>query len=169
MFDEDPAVFDALRSDLFAHFQPADPVSEHLVEQVAVCIWRLKRVPEIEAAIFSYSRHLHERKESERRLDATVVEWPLNPMLHPHIHIKDREVHDAAKMAKEQAEIKLQDEEALIGGMFFNAERSLNSLIRTASDIERSMYRAIRELERIKAEGQDTDQHNIIDIEAQIS
>ena len=27
MFDEDPAVFDALRSDLFEHFQPADPVA----------------------------------------------------------------------------------------------------------------------------------------------
>ena len=51
---EDPAAFEALRSDLIEHYQPADPVAEHLVDQVAACIWRLKRVPEIEAGIFSY-------------------------------------------------------------------------------------------------------------------
>ena len=32
---EDPAAFEALRDDLYAHYQPADPVAEHLVEQVA--------------------------------------------------------------------------------------------------------------------------------------
>ena len=46
---EDPVAFEAFRSDLVDHFQPADPVSEHLVEHVVACIWRLRRVPEIEA------------------------------------------------------------------------------------------------------------------------
>ena len=52
MLDEDPAAFEALRDDLYAHYQPAGPVAENLVEQVAACIWRLRRVPEIEAGIF---------------------------------------------------------------------------------------------------------------------
>lgn len=44
MLGEDPAAFEALRSDLIEHYQPVDPVAEHLVDQVAACIWRLKRV-----------------------------------------------------------------------------------------------------------------------------
>ena len=46
MFDEDPAAFETLRSDLIEYYQPADPVSEHLIDQVAQCMWRLNRVPQ---------------------------------------------------------------------------------------------------------------------------
>jgi hypothetical protein len=66
----------------------------------------------------------------------------------------------------EQFEVTTTDEERqakdqqaeprpFLGDVFGRAERSLNSLIRIAGAIEGSMYRAIRELERIKAERQD--------------
>ena len=35
MLGEDPVAFEALRDDLYAHYQPADPVAINLVEQVA--------------------------------------------------------------------------------------------------------------------------------------
>ncbi len=59
------------------------------------------------------------------------------------------------------------DDEPLMGGMFAEAERSLTSLVRIAGAIESSMYRAIRELERIKAERPTATNGNaVIDVEA---
>ena len=46
------SAFDDLRGRLYARYQPSDPFAEHLVERVAASIWRLRRVPEIYAAIF---------------------------------------------------------------------------------------------------------------------
>lgn len=34
MLDEDPAAFDALRDDLYADYQPTDPVAEHLPDKL---------------------------------------------------------------------------------------------------------------------------------------
>ncbi len=144
MFDEDPAAFEALRSDLFEHYQPTDPVAEHLVEQVAASIWRLRRVPEIEAGIFEY-RYYHRQQDRIRMSQLVVMTTD-----------EERQARDR------QAEPR-----PFLGDVFGRAERSLNSLIRIAGAIEGSMYRAIRELERIKAERQDpVKDGSIIDVEA---
>ena len=149
MFDEDPGVFEALRSDLFDHFQPADPVAAHLVEHVAASMWRLRRVPEIETRICAYSRLVHESRQAAKRAESCVVRDDYNANIRM---FRDREAREAAQEVRQRAEAKLLDDEPLMGGMFAEAERSLNSLVRIAGAIESSMYRAIRELERIKAE-----------------
>lgn len=154
MFNEDPAVFEALRSDLVGHFRPADPVADHLVEQVAACIWRLRRVPEIEARIYEHFRNVHERNESARMAQFYVSRPEVKP--YARQGSRNKEDHAAATDVQQRAEAKKLKDTALMGGMFAEAERSLNSLVRIASAIESSMYRAIRELERIKAERQDT-------------
>ncbi len=144
MLDENPAAFEALRSDLFEHYQPTDPVAEHLDEQVAVSIWRLRRVPEIEAGIFEY-RYYHRQQDRIRMSQLVVMTTD-----------EERQARDR------QAEPR-----PFLGDVFGRAERSLNSLIRIAGAIEGSMYRAIRELERIKAERQDpVNDGSIIDVEA---
>jgi hypothetical protein len=144
MLDEDPAAFDALRSNLFEHYQPTDPVAEHLVEQVAACIWRLRRVPEIEAGIFEY--RYFDRQEHRA-------------------HMKQFE--DLTTDEERQAKERQVEPRPFLGEVFAEAERPLNSLIRIAGAIEGSMYRAIRELERIKAERQDpVNDGSIIDVEA---
>ena len=164
MFDEDPAVFEALRSDLFAHFQPTDPVADHLVEQVAACIWRLRRVPEIETRICAYYRLVHESRQAAKRAESCVIRDEYNANI---VMFRDREARGAAEKVRQHAEVKLLDDDPLMGGMFAEAERSLSSLVRIAGAIESSMYRAIRELERIKAERPTATNGNaVIDVEA---
>ena len=143
MLDENPAAFEALRSKLFEHYQPTDPVAEHLVEQVAACIWRLRRVPEIEAGIFECSYYyLQGRRAHMEQFEVTTTD-------------EERQAKD------QQAEPR-----PFLGDVFGRAERSLNSLIRIAGAIEGSMYRAIRELERMKVERQDaTNEDSVIDVE----
>ncbi len=143
MLDEDPAAFEALRDDLYAHYQPAGPVAENLVEQVAACIWRLRRVPEIEAGIFEYHYFDRQADRARQRLFA----FP--------------------DLAEEREAIERGDEpRPVLGCVFGRAQCSLNSLIRIAGVIEGSMYRAIRELERRNAERQDArNDEPVIDVE----
>jgi hypothetical protein len=140
-------------------------VAAHLVEHVAACIWRLRRVPEIEARIYKYFRHLQERNEAEKRTKSFLVQrYPDSKEL---TVILNKEAHQAALEVQERAEAKLLEHEAVMGRMFTEAERSLSSLIRIAGAIESSMYRAIRELERIKAERPTaTNDNAVIDVEA---
>ena len=124
IWDEDPAAFEALRTALFDHYQPIGPVAEYLVEQVAGCIWRLRRVPEIEAAIYSYFT-----------LEVTTED----------------DEDDAEAYAYGDAITSV-----IKGEVFEQAEHPLASLNRLAGQLERSLYRAIQELERMKAERSET-------------
>ena len=143
IFDEDPAAFEALRDDLYAHYQPSDPVDDALVEQVAGCIWRLRRVPEIEAAIIEY--HYFDRQADRARMSE----------------------FNLMSGAEEREAIGRQHERRpVLGDVFERSQRSLSSLIRIAGVIEGSMYRAIRELERRKSERNIVDPNEtVIDLE----
>ena len=142
---ENPVAFEAFTSDLVDHFQPADPVSEHLVEHVVACIWRLRRVPEIEAGIFEH--HTRRRREDRALLSKIGT--------------------DLAKKEEDEASGQGDEARPVLGEVFEKAERSLNSLIRIAGAIEGSMYRAIRELERMRAERQGPlNEASVIDVEA---
>ena len=55
--NEDPAAFEALRADLMNAYRPADAAESTLVEEVAVCFWRLKRARALEAATFTFECH----------------------------------------------------------------------------------------------------------------
>jgi hypothetical protein len=143
MLDEDPAAFEALREDLYVYFQPADPVAEHLVEQVAASIWRLRRVPEIEAGIFE---NFYYRRQGNRARS------------------KEFELLDVDE--ERQAKARQDEPRPLLGKVFSDAERPLSSLTRIAGAIESSMHRAIRELERMKVERQDaSNEDGVIDVE----
>jgi len=48
---EDPAALDALRADLIAEHQPAGPTEALLVEELAVCWWRLQRARKEETSM----------------------------------------------------------------------------------------------------------------------
>jgi hypothetical protein len=51
---EDPAAFEALRSDLFREFAPVGMLEARLIELMASLLWRLLRVPAFEAAILEW-------------------------------------------------------------------------------------------------------------------
>ncbi len=105
MLDEDPADFEALRDDLYAHFQPAGPVAEHLVEQVAASIWRLRRVPEIESGIYTHFHFERERKRAAGRAAAQVKD-PLSD--DSFSEIEDEREHAAAERDQKRAEARVE-------------------------------------------------------------
>ena len=66
---------------------PIDPVEEQLVERIAVCSWRLKRVYRVEASLFLHQKltielnqvnaKLENHKESGARKDPAGITTPM--------------------------------------------------------------------------------------------
>jgi hypothetical protein len=52
---EDPAEFDDLRLMLWNQYEPHGVAEEELVDRIAAHLWRLRRVPAFEAAVFSWT------------------------------------------------------------------------------------------------------------------
>ena len=51
---EDPVEFAGVLESLIDEFQPQGPLEEQLVERVAACMWRLRRLYRIEAGILTH-------------------------------------------------------------------------------------------------------------------
>ncbi len=53
---EEPAEFDALRAKLFHDFNPCSALEVELTQRLAGLLWRLRRIPAFEAALFEFQR-----------------------------------------------------------------------------------------------------------------
>ncbi len=87
--DEDAEAFEALRGGMFEQFQPAFPLEVELVEEVSSVLWRLRRIPQIEAGLF-LMQHQEEQidaaKEAIRDADPDrvvldAIQGPASPQL----------------------------------------------------------------------------------------
>jgi hypothetical protein len=53
---EDPGHYEELRGALHEEFWPRSPTEEILVDQLAQSLWRVRRIPQLEAALFEFMR-----------------------------------------------------------------------------------------------------------------
>ncbi len=116
---EDPAEFAGVLENLVDELRPQGPLEQQLVERVAACMWRLRRLYRVEAGIFQYE-------------------------------ITKIESDNASEYGREQA--------VTLGAAFRgDAVRvsAISKLSRYETAIERSLYRALHELQRIQAARQD--------------
>ena len=96
---EVPEDFEAFRQDVYQHLEPVGFLEKQLVERVAVCLWRLRRIPGLESETFGFM--------------------------------------------------------GILGGAFESMVRPMTGLSRYEGGIERSLYRALHELERLQKERHD--------------
>ena len=54
--DEDPKAFESLRDDLIREFAPETTLELQLIDRAAGLLWRLRRVPQIEASLMEFHR-----------------------------------------------------------------------------------------------------------------
>ena len=67
--DEDPVEFTCVLESLVDEFQPQGPLEEQLVERVAACMWRLRRLYRIEAGIFAHESLTIELDRAQEEVD----------------------------------------------------------------------------------------------------
>ncbi len=156
---EDPVEFTRVLESLVDELQPQGPLEEQLVERVAACMWRLRRLYRIEAGIFTHESLTIELDRAQEEVDnCKEIRTGFEPLDFTHVHITDEERHGQA-MARVEKAVRLLQEESLALGVAFRQDAknasAISKLSRYEAAIERSFYKALHELQRVQAARQD--------------
>ncbi len=152
-------VFRVFLESLIDEFQPQGPLEEQLVERVAACMWRLRRLYRIEAGIFAHESltiELDRARDEARSFVKIEEKFALASLT--EVQITDEKRHSRATARVEKTARLLQEESLALGVAFKqDAENAgaISKLSRYEAAIERSLYRALHELQRVQAARQD--------------
>jgi hypothetical protein len=155
-FDENPDHYKKFYGEIVQSLAPEGAFEEQLAERIAMCAWRLRRIPRIEARLFQ-----------SKRLEI-VGQQALPAARDQHSEIAKMETTDPDStlllVAKSRMDFlislivdlgaKKPDDIGNIGTVFQRLTTDkypLPQLSRYESGIERSMYRALHDLERLQA------------------
>jgi hypothetical protein len=144
--DEDEAAWVALRERMFHYFDPISILEEELVEDLVRVLWRLRRVPQVEAGIFQEAHHraaIDGMKEALHRMEMDSIDDVFPP------------TEEVKKMRQQVADA----ESALpltvsARGFWQDAQgpNMLGKLTRYETCLENRFHRLLRELERLQAQ-----------------
>ena len=144
--DEDPVGFTRVLESLVNELQPQGPLEEQLVERVAACMWRLRRLYRVEAGIFTYESFtiaLNHASEEVAKYECSDRDLILRDG--KKVNVTDERRHDRATMQLDKAHRFVQDKAGTLGAAFrSDAENigAISKLSRYEAAIERSLYPA---------------------------
>ena len=153
---EDEEALRELGERLRDELQPVGELENLLVDRIIASYWRLRRLGRVEAGIFAWELYgeLAERARQEARThEKTGLEQLQENMSLPSV-IRDQRKHkDALSDAKEMEAVRA-GETATLGRTFIrdaNEANAFSKLSRYETTIERSLYKALHELQRLQA------------------
>ncbi len=126
-----------------------------MVERVAACMWRLRRLYRIETGIFTYESltieldRAHDETRSYEQREGEIYLASLTDT-----QITDEKRHSRATARVEKTARLLQEESLTLGVAFQKDAKytgAISKLSRYEAAIERSLYRALHELQRVQA------------------
>ena len=151
---EDPAEFDAFRSDLFVDLAPQGALEEILAEKIVADVWRLMRIPRLEAAFY----WREERQKTLSAASAEISSCETNPMrdvmvpfnFESEVLPDRREAHQAA-VAKWQ-ELRAEPVPPLVPltSILEKLVSTMSNLERYETTLSRSWFRTLHELQRLQ-------------------
>jgi hypothetical protein len=151
--DEDEEALRELDEQMRNELQPVGVLENLQVERIVFCYWRLRRVGRVEAGIFVSGRFevLAEQaqREAERYeiLEASVLDAFI-------VAKEDREKHEEALERARRMRSEQGDETATLGRIFVrdaNNGNAFSKLSRYETAMERGLYKALHELQRLQA------------------
>jgi hypothetical protein len=152
---EDEAALVELSGRLRDELQPTGELEGLLVERVIAAAWRLRRLGRVEAGIFAWERleELAERAEREAREYERSTDIGEN-LSGPWITVTDEKKHEQALSRAQQMRSGQEDKTATLGRTFARDATGANAfskLSRYETTIERGLYKALHELQRLQA------------------
>jgi hypothetical protein len=151
---EDQEALRELSEHLRDELQPVGELENLLVDRIISAYWRLRRLGRVETGIFAWERseELAERAEREaQRYESYKVEDLVKVL---DITIIDEKKHEEAHSRARRIRSEQEDETATLGRTFARDADQANAfskLSRYETAIERTLYRALHELERRQA------------------
>jgi hypothetical protein len=155
---EDGEALQDLGERLRDELRPVGELEDLLVERIVACYWRLGRLGRVEASIFAWEHYEDLAKRAER--EAWVYEKRLSDLGRPGrvvVREVDEGKHEEAVKRAEQMRAKRETETDTLGQTFAKDALYANAfskLSRYEATIERSLYRALHELQRLQANRQ---------------
>jgi hypothetical protein len=151
---EDAAALIELGERVRAEWQPVGQLEDMLVEEIIAGFWRLRRLRQVEAGIFVWEHYgeLLERAQSEaksyeRNILQDIIEKE-------DTTITDEQKHQEAHSKVQELRAEQYEETATLGRTFIrdaNGANAFSKLSRYETARERSLYRALHELQRLQA------------------
>ena len=153
---EDEAALKELSEHLRAELSSVGYMEDLLVERIIAAYWRLRRLGRVEAGIFAWELYdeLAKRAQQKARThEKSSLRQLIENTSSPPTIIDERKHREALSDAKEM-EAKRDAETATLGRTFIRDADKANAfskLSRYEATIERSLYKALHELQRLQA------------------
>jgi len=159
--EEDTRAFNDLADRVHAELGPEGGLEAELTQRIIVLMWRPRRIGKAELGILSWQRlsilelgkiHNNGPTDYDVPADENVPKGEDAPAFDDQPNFDDRpnyrdSSHNIRRAAKESGDEDL----VLLGEAFSFGEDSLAKLSRYETSIERSLYRALHELQRLQA------------------
>jgi hypothetical protein len=146
---ENPAEFDAFRSDLIAELSPKGVVQSLLAEHIAVTWWRLMRIPQLESALCHREDRLIRLEDA--RAEKSSYENDENEPEQPWVKPRDRRAHRAADQKLREAQAEPIAPLARLSELLERRSATLANFDRYSTSLLRSISKALRELKMQQA------------------
>jgi hypothetical protein len=155
---EDEEALRELDERLRGELQPDGVVEVLLVDRVTSLLWRLRRLGHVEAGIFALELYEHllerAREEASTYVRTTSLADELNYVDTMITEITDESRHEEALAKVREMEAARDSESATLGRTFVRDADKANAfskLSRYETTIERGLYKALHELQRLQA------------------
>ncbi len=163
--NEDAEEFAKFCADLRDQLSPVGHLEQILVDKIAVSAWRLGRIHRIEASVFAY--HMSSLRGDQARTEANTCRSTLEELMIKQTVID--ELRHEQSLSKAAEADSARDNE-LLGGAFIRGTEgsdSFSKLSRYETAIERGLFRAMHELQRLQTAraGQPVPVPVVIDVE----
>ncbi len=153
---EDEEALRELGERLREELQPVGELENLLVDRIIASYWRLRRLGRVEAGIFAWELYgeLAERARQEARThEKTGLDQVIENTGLPTVILNQRKHKEALSEAEEMETVRA-GETATLGRTFIrdaNEANAFSKLSRYEAGIERSLYKALHELQRLQA------------------
>jgi len=151
---EDEEALRELGEHLRAELQPVGELENLLIDRIISAYWRLRRLGRVEKGIFAWQLYgeLRERAQSEAQsYKRDIFQEAVKDEL---ITITDEHKRQEALSKAQEMNAKQDAETATLGRTFIrdaNRTNAFSKLSRYETAIERSLYKALHELQRLQA------------------
>ncbi len=143
-----------LRRRIVDALQPAGGLERLLVDRIVQGLWRLRRLGRVETGLFVSSNcdFVAEKARAEARCHTqNIVAEMLSRAAAGEVTVTDEVAHAAALKRAHQAEALKERDVPMLGRAFLENEGTFSALSRYEINIERGVYKALHELQRLQA------------------
>jgi hypothetical protein len=150
---EDKDALRELGEHVWDELQPVGALESLLVNRIISSTWRLQRLGRVEAGIFAWELY-GEMADRARKEADTYTRGLMDDLLTEDVTVTDEDKHREALSKAEEMEAMQDAETATLGQTFIRDASKANAfskLSRYETTIERSLFKALHELQRLQA------------------